>query len=409
MEAQIDRLQKDLEVINSFTAPGGQGITRLTFSNEYMGALSYVIKELEKIGASVSFCRGGNVRGRLSGGQKNKPAVMMGSHIDTVLQGGRYDGVVGVIGALEAARVIAEKKIDHRHPIDVVVFPEEEGSRFGSVLTGSRAWAGKLNLANLTQLKDRDGVSYVNALERTGMSIGDDSILEEAQLKAMLELHIEQSVVLERQGLQIGVVEAIAGIKQFLVTIEGVANHAGATPMNYRMDALQGAARVISAVEEIAAKRSGGNTVATVGIVQCTPGQANVIPGKVQFTVDVRDPDSSILDDTVKKVKTALEKTCKDRGLRYHTSPRSDTPPIRLSEKIAGRIENIARMKNIPCLRMISGAVHDSSVLAEMTEVGMIFVPSRDGRSHCPEESSDVRDIKVGTDILLAAVVELAQ
>jgi allantoate deiminase len=408
VEVQIDRMKQDLEVVNSFTAPHGPGITRFTFSKEYMGALSYLKKELAKIGAEVSFCRAGNLRGRLAGREEGKPAVMVGSHIDTVLEGGRFDGLVGVVAALEAARVISEQKVPHQHPIDVVIFTEEEGSRFGSVLTGSRAWVGKLSLENLRQLKDSDGMNYLDALEQTGILIEDDSVLQAEQVKAMLELHIEQSVVLERKGLQIGAVETIAGIKQFWVTIEGVANHAGATPMNYRMDALQGAARIISSVEEIAKEARSRDTVATVGFVHCTPGQANVIPGKVQFTLDIRDPEPPALNDTVREIKAVIEKICTDRALHYEIKPRSDTPPVHLSEKMVALIERVAKTRNIPFLKMISGAVHDSSVLAELTEVGMIFVPSHEGRSHCPEENTEWRDIQAGADILLASVAELA-
>lgn len=352
--------------------------------------------------------RAGNVRGRLAGSEKGKPAVMAGSHIDTVWEGGRFDGLVGVVAALEAARVIQEQKWSHRHPIDVVIFAEEEGSRFGLVLAGSRAWVGKIGPENLSQMKDRDGISYLAALKKAGIIIEDDSILQAEQVKAMLELHIEQSVVLERQGLQIGVVEAIAGIKQFLVTLQGVANHAGATPMGYRYDALQGAVRVISAVEEIAKESRSKDTVATVGIIHSFPGQANVIPGNVQFTVDIRDPDLSVLDETVEKTKEIIEKICKARSLTYEITLRSNTPPILLPKNMASLIERMAKKNNIPFAKMVSGAVHDSSTLAELTEVGMIFVPSREGRSHCPEESTDLRDIKAGADMLLAALVELA-
>ena len=408
MEVKIDRIKKDLEVMNSFSASHGPGITRFTFSKEYMEAISYIKNELEKVGAAVSFCRAGNVRGRLAGSEKGKPAVMAGSHIDTVWEGGRFDGLVGVVAALEAARVIQEEKLPHRHPIDVVIFAEEEGSRFGSVLAGSRAWVGKLGPENLSQMKDRDGISYLAALKKVAIIIEDDSILKADQVKAMLELHIEQSVVLERQGLQIGVVEAIAGIKQFLVTLQGIANHAGATPMGYRYDALQGAVRVISAVEEIAKESPSKDTVATVGIIHSFPGQANVIPGNVQFTVDIRDPDLSVLDETVEKTKEIIEKICKARSLSYEIKLRSNTPPILLPKNMASLIERMAKKNNIPFAKMVSGAVHDSSTLAELTEVGMIFVPSREGRSHCPEESTDLRDIKAGADLLLAALVELA-
>jgi allantoate deiminase len=408
MEVQIDRIRRDLETLNSYNATPGKGVTRLTFSEEYERARTYLIQELRKIGARVTICRAGNLRGRLEGVDEGKPAVMIGSHIDTVLHGGKFDGSVGVVSALEAARVVVEKNIVHRHPIDVVVFAEEEGSRFGSVLTGSRAWAGKLDLKDLRGLKDKDGLSYPDAMERAGVVPEDDSILMGEKIKAMLELHIEQSVVLENKRLQIGIVEAIAGIKQFLVTLQGVANHAGGTPMSLRFDALQGGARIISAVEEIATTQAGKNTVATVGFINCEPGQANVIPGQVQMTLDIRDTESRILHATSEKILEVANKICQDRGLTSEVEERSDTPPIVLSQKILRLIEKLAEKRKTGFLRMFSGALHDSSILAEITDVGMIFVPSKGGRSHCPEESTDLGDITVGADILVESLIEVS-
>jgi allantoate deiminase len=254
-----------------------------------MRARAYVAEELNKIGARVATTAGGNLCGRLDGSAPGLPSVMTGSHIDSVLHGGRFDGVAGVVAALEAARVLAEDGIPHRHPVDVVVFAEEEGSRFGSVMIGSRTWVGKLSPDDLQHLKDCDGISYAAAMQQAGLIPGDPSLLKPGMVKAMIELHIEQSLVLESRGVSIGVVEGINGIKQFVVTLTGVSNHAGATPMGLRRDALQGAARVIATVEEIAVDELGGNTVATVGMLTCEPGQANVIPGRVHFTIDIRD------------------------------------------------------------------------------------------------------------------------
>lgn len=409
MEIRIDRIEKDLEAINSFTATPGKGITRFTFSQEYMRARDYVITELTRIGARVSTTVGGNLRGRLEGSEKGHPPVMAGSHIDSVFQGGRFDGVAGVVCALEAARVIAENKVAHRYPFDVVVFAEEEGSRFGSVMVGSRAWIGKLSNDDLLRLKDRDGISYVEAMESTGLIIDDPNILRASDVMAMIELHIEQSLVLESKGIRIGVVEGINGIKQFMVTLDGVANHAGATPMGLRNDALQGAARIIMEVERIAIHEMGENTVATVGYVNCEPGQANVIPGKVQFTVDIRDLDKKRLGEAAKRVTAQIEKICGDRGLAFDVTPRSDTPPVRLSEKIIRLIEEAARGINVQFLRMPSGALHDSSILPEITEVGMIFVPSKEGRSHCPQESTELNDLAAGAQVLLGATLKLIQ
>jgi hydantoinase/carbamoylase family amidase len=333
---------------------------------------------------------------------------MTGSHIDSVLHGGRFDGVAGVVTALEAARVLAEEKLPHRHPVDVVVFAEEEGARFGSVMIGSRAWVGKLAPEDLHRLRDKDGVSYATAMANAGLAPEDTTLLKPGMVKAMIELHIEQSLVLESKGISIGVVEGINGIKQFVVTLTGVSNHAGATPMGLRQDALQGAVRVIAAVEEIAVGEMGGNIVATVGMLTCEPGQANVIPGRVHFTIDIRDLDSERIDQAARRIMSVIQGTCQARGLAFDIQPRSDTPPVRLSEEVAQLIEATAREKGIKTLRMPSGALHDSSILPEVTEVGMIFVPSKAGRSHCPEEETDLGDIRTGAELLLSAVAKLA-
>lgn len=408
MKVQTDRIARDIEIINSFTSTPGKGVTRFTFSEPYMQARAYVTEELQKIGARVATTAGGNLCGRLEGSTTGLPSVMTGSHIDSVLHGGRFDGVAGVVAALEVARVMTEEKRLHRHPVDVVVFAEEEGSRFGSVMIGSRAWVGKLAPEGLHRLRDKDGISYAAAMANAGLVPEDTTLLKPGMVKAMIELHIEQSLVLESKAISIGVVEGINGIKQFVVTLTGVPNHAGATPMGLRHDALQGAARVIAAVEEIAVSELGGATVATVGMLTCEPGQANVIPGKVQFTLDIRDLDSGRIDQAARRIMSVIQTTCQARGLVFDIQPRSDTSPVRLSIEVVKLIEATARAKGVKTLRMPSGALHDSSILPEVTEVGMIFVPSKAGRSHCPEEDTDLQDIRAGAELLLGVVAQLA-
>jgi allantoate deiminase len=408
MGIRIERIARDLDILNSFTATPGKGITRFTFSEPYMQARSYVSEELIKTGARVSTTVGGNLCGRLEGSIRGNPSVMTGSHLDSVFQGGRFDGAAGVMAGLEVARVMAEEKTPHRHPIDVVVFAEEEGSRFGSVMIGSRAWIGRLSSDDLHRFKDPDGISYAAAMENAGLNPGDSPFLGPGMVKAMIELHIEQSLVLESKGLPIGVVEGINGIKQFLVTLTGVPNHAGATPMGLRHDALQGAVRAIAAVEETAVREMGGQTVATVGMLTCDPGQANVIPGRVQFTLDIRDLDPERIDQAVQRILSVIRAICRARGLALDIKPRSDTPPVRLSMELVRLIEETAQEKQVRTLRMASGALHDSSILPEVTEVGMIFVPSKAGRSHCPEEETDLGDLRTGAELLLGAVIKLA-
>ena len=403
-----DRIQKDLDAINAFNGTPGKAVTRLTFSKEYLGALYYVVEELRRIGVEYFFSPGGNLLGRMAGSETSGPRVMMGSHLDSVEQGGRFDGTAGVVAALEAARAIREEGLPHRLPIDLVVFAEEEGGRFGWGLLGSSAWSGKITPSQLARIKDRDGVGYLEAMERAGIKIRGSSTLTPDSLKAMLELHIEQGGVLERQNASIGVVEAIVGIKQMIVTIEGSADHAGTTPMNLRQDAMQGAARIIAAVETVARQEAEGG-VATVGQVFCEPGQANVIPGLVRFSVDVRHRDESRLKAMASAVAHLAENQSKARNLRCRIEVKAEAEPVMMSPVICDLIEKIAREKGVEPVRMASGAGHDTGIIAKICNAGMIFVPSQAGRSHCAEEFTRVEDIALGAEILMETVLELAK
>jgi allantoate deiminase len=297
MRIRKERIQKDLEALSAFSRTPGKGVTRFTFSKEHQAALSYVVEELDRIGVKCSFTPGGNLRGRLAGSDPTGPSVLMGSHLDSVAHGGHFDGAAGVAAALEAARVIEEAGLAHRLPVDVVAFAEEEGGRFGWGLLGSSTWSGKVTAAQLAQIKDREGAGFLESMEGAGIRVTDSSTLTPDSLKAMVELHIEQGRILESRGAAIGIVEAIVGLKQLIVTIEGSADHAGTTPMDFRRDALQGAARIIAAIETVG-RQEGEGAVATVGQVFCEPGQANVVPGAVRFSVDVRHKDPSRLKES---------------------------------------------------------------------------------------------------------------
>jgi len=408
MRTRKDRIQKDLEAINAFNASPGKGVTRYTFSREYQGALTYVVEELRRIGVNCSFVLGGNLLGRLAGSESSGPSVMMGSHLDTVAQGGRFDGSAGVVAALEAARAVREEDLPHRLPIDLVVFAEEEGSRFGWGLLGSSTWSGRITPGQLAQIKDREGVSYLEAMESAGIKVRDSSILSPSSLKAMLELHIEQGSILETRNSRIGVVEAIVGIKQMIVTIEGSAGHAGTTPMDLRRDAMQGAARIIAAVETVA-RQEGEGGVATVGQIFCEPGQANVIPGVVRFSVDVRHSDESRLKAMAAGVAYMAENVSKSRDLRCRIEVKAEAEPVKMNPEICNLIEKVAREKEVEPVRFASGAGHDTGIIATISDAGMIFVPSQAGRSHCAEEYTKVEDIALGAEILLDTVLELAK
>ena len=362
-----------------------------------------------KIGAEVSICRAGCIRGRLPGSDPRKPAVMTGSHIDTVINGGQFDGQVGTVSALEAARVIVANNVPHSHPIDVVVFTEEEGARFRMPLAGSSAWSGNLAVEKVYQATDQEGVTFAQAMAQAGLRPDDDSPLKPGEIKNMIEIHIEQSVVLDREGVSVGVVESIAGLKWFHVTIEGVADHAGGTPMNYRHDALQGAVRIIAAVEEIAANKMGPQTVGTVGFIKLEPGSTNVIPGKAEFTLDLRDAEAENIEVMPRKIEEVIKEVCLNRGLAYRMEPQIAVPPVKIDPDLVDMLKAKAKDRGIDALGMMSGALHDSCKLVDLTTVGMLFVPSKDGLSHCPEEWTDLKDIENGANILLDAIIELSR
>jgi allantoate deiminase len=366
-----------------------------------------VIDELKLIGADIYIGPAGNVRGRLDGSDDRGPAVMMGSHLDTVAHGGQFDGVVGVVTALETARAIAEDSIKHRLPVDVVIFAEEEGSRFSRGLLGSSIWTGQMSPDLLAAVKDDRNISYLEAMTQAGMHVDDDRTLKSSDIKAMLEVHIEQGAVLEKRRHRIGLVEAIAGIRQLDITIKGKADHAGTTPMGERSDALQAAARIIIAIDEIAGN-SGPHGVATVGRITCIPAQVNVIPGRARFSVDVRNSDRELLESAVDDITRAVTDICRGRQLDFDIDRLAEAEPVALSANIVELMEKKALRRNTTSYKLISGAGHDTALVAGLAEAGMIFVPSRDGRSHCPQEFTRIEDIVLGCEILLDTVVELA-
>jgi hydantoinase/carbamoylase family amidase len=405
LTVNIDRLWQDIEMLATFSA-GGDGVNRLTFSGEDRAARAYLQAQMTSAGLEVVEIPPGVMLGRYCPASSSGPAVMSGSHIDAVPSAGRFDGIVGVVGALEVARVLAENHVALKHPYEVVVYPEEEGTRFGAVLTGSKAWVGDLRRQQLADMIDRDGTSYLDAMEAYGLKAADleRQRFQPGRAKAVLELHIEQSVVLEECGVQIGVVTTITGIRGFEVTLRGVANHAGATPMDRRQDALAGAAEIVLALECLA-PALGPHTVCTVGQILCSPGARNVIPGEVRFSIDFRDIEG--LDAKWAKVEPQIRALASARRLAMDLHQTSSSEPVALSSAIQDVLEHACDRRGLSSMRMPSGAVHDAQVMARLADTGMIFIPSRGGRSHCSEEYSEPAQVEHGANVLLDAVMAL--
>ncbi len=406
----MDRIKKDIEMVTSFNRTPGNGCTRFSYSEEDRLARNYLVEEMKKLSMDVSIDGVGNIRGKYNPMNSKESSIMMGSHIDTVLHGGKFDGLAGVVTAIEVVRVIKENNVEINRPIEIIIWAEEEGSNSGITMLGSKALIGKYKPNDLKDIKDLTGNSMYDLIKNFGLEVDKvgTQVLKEDEVKYLIELHIEQGGVLDSENLPVGVVKAIAGMRTYKVTLEGIPNHAGSTPMHLRNDALVGASHIIGYME-IAAKEKGlPTTVATVGKISCEPNVPNVISGKVEFYVDIRDVEEGkrlVSEEMIKKV----EEVAKEYGLKYDIQLLGESPAVKLSEEVINSIEEAVKLKGYPYKVMNSGAVHDSAMLSEITKVGMIFVPSKDGRSHCPEESTRFEDIKLGCDVLLEAAIKLAR
>lgn len=410
METSLERIKEDIKKISQFNATPGNGITRFTYSAEDKQAREYLIEQFNQIGLKVKVDSVGNIRARLEGFNPNLPVVMSGSHIDTVLHGGKFDGMVGVVGALEVVRTLSESNIKTKHSIEVVIFAEEEGSNFSSSMAGSKIMIGKYGVDDIKSIKNDKGISMYDMAKNFGLDPDKaaNDVIKPGDVKAMIELHVEQGGVLDNEKIPVGVVEAIAGSKWFKIEFEGLPNHAGATPMHLRQDPMVAAAKIIDEVEKITKQKAFPTTVGTVGKIICQPNIPNCIPEKVMFTLDVRDVNEEGIEIVVNEVKTLMEEVAAKNNVKMSIELMGESDAIKLSKHVVNLIEKNAIELGIDYKRMNSGAVHDSSLLAGVTNVGMIFVPSINGRSHVPEENTKFEDIKIGCDLLLKSLVDLA-
>jgi len=404
-----DRVWRRLQELAAHTATPGSGVTRLSFTAEDMRARRQVVAWMRASGLEVGGDEWGNFYGMLRAG-KGDGAVMVGSHIDSVPGGGAFDGVLGVVAGLECLDARRHDPAKLRRSLVLAVFAEEEGARFGEVLAGSRAAVDAAAREKVLNAKDASGCTYREAAEAArrelGLPVASGFDLD---VHAMLELHIEQGAVLEQAGVELGVVTAIAGIRQYWVRLSGLANHAGATPMSMRMDALAAAAEVVAGVEDLPGGPGSPDTVATVGQLVVSPNAANVIPGEVRFTIDLRDPDREALARCAAALHRLVQEVAGRRGLHCSIADRSAWEPVRCHPALVERLERVCREAGISHRRIFSGAVHDAGVVAQLAPMGMLFVPSAAGRSHCPEEWTGPEAVGKGTRILCTVLADLAR
>lgn len=397
---QRERLVKDFDAMAQLTAPG-EGINRLAFTDADWAGRQYIIDRMTDAGLSVEIDDFGNVIGYKIGKKPDLPVVMVGSHTDSVPNGGNYDGVVGVLSAIEVIRSMTDDGYEHDHTIAVVSFMCEESGRFGNATLGSKAMRGELRLQDLYRLVDKQGISLYEALK--GRNLNPDGIEEMAYkrpVKSFTEIHIEQGKVLEHEQKTIGIVTGIAAPERFYVTIRGNADHSGATPMNLRHDALCGASKIILGIEEIASMQEEPPVVGTVGVVEVTPGAMNVIPGAVKLGVDIRSISEVARNSVVTLVKEFIDITAEKRGLSYTIETIAQDHPVEMHPAMIREIEEAVKSVGVEYMTMPSGAGHDAMHWAEAVPTGMIFIPCRDGISHNPAEFTEMDDIVTGAEVL---------
>ena len=397
MAIQQDRIEADIVAIGAITQTPGNGATRPTFSAEWGRARDYVIEQASAAGCEVEVDAFGNVHARQAALGWETPAWLCGSHIDTVPQGGDYDGVAGVVTALELLRSADEDGITV--PVELVIFAEEEGPTFGLGMLGSRALVGELNEVKLRSLKNADGKNYLEAGEPFGVDANgfERDRFEVKAYLGLIELHIEQGPAMWQEDVRLSIVHAIAGRLQYKAKFIGQPNHAGSTPMKYRRDALVAATPFISAVHELA-EELGPPTVATVGRIECEPNAVNVIPGIVRLTVDVRSPSATTLEECDRRLRAFFTT---DRGGEFTFSNTEDQPPVPMSPTLVEALKRSAAvvgLGEVPAA--VSGALHDSAIFAPHLPTVMLFVPSKGGISHNPAEFSRVEDIAAGVRVI---------
>lgn len=410
MLTKTERIQKDIETLAKFSCVEGIGCTRYTYTKEFRQAADYIISEMQGAGLTVREDPIGIIIGRLEGKDPNAPVIMTGSHFDTVKTGGRFDGPAGVTAALETARVLHDEGFVPECPIEFVALPEEEGARFGGGLFGSRAICGQLKENELETYKDWDGVSIADAMRGYGL---DPAKAHEAQRKPgdiglFLELHIEQGPILENNKIDVGIVDAIVGLKTLVVTVKGRSDHAGTTPINMRADTMLATARAIAAGTDKALELNDG-TVFTVGRVETVPGGFNIVAKETKFSIDCRSRGLESVDTVLAAVRESLEKSVAENpGLSFEMFESLRANPVPMKPEVKALLEEKANECGISTMQMLSGAGHDAMIMGSLCDVAMVFVPSKDGRSHVPEEWTDYEDLRNGVELVCRAIKDLA-
>jgi beta-ureidopropionase / N-carbamoyl-L-amino-acid hydrolase len=399
-----ERLLAWLQALGAVGGLPGGGVCRLALTDADKLGRDWTVARMRELDMAVTVDAIGNVVG-VYPGLEDRPPVMTGSHIDTVRTGGLYDGNYGVLAGLEVVATLRESGQRTRRPLAVAFFTNEEGARFAPDMMGSLVFQGGLALDEALATRGIDGATVGEELRRIGYA--GDAPVGRAQVDSFVELHIEQGPVLDREGVQIGVVEGVQGISWTEFTLHGVSNHAGTTPMNMRSDAGYVAARVTTFARELT-RRLGGNQIATVGAITLAPNLVNVIANKALFTVDLRNTDGAVLQAAEQELWEFAERAAAEEGVQCERRMLARFDPVQFDPAVMARVEQAAIAQGLSHRRMPSGAGHDAQMLARMCPTGMIFVPSVKGLSHNVREHTEPADLVAGANVLLQVLTGLA-
>jgi ureidoglycolate amidohydrolase len=409
LKINIAQLQREIDKLALISENPPPVVTRVLFSESDLRGRAFVKNLCREAGLLLREDAVGNIFARWEGSEKNLPAVATGSHIDAIPNAGKYDGVVGVLGAIEAIRALKKSGFRPRRSIELIIFTSEEPTRFGIGCLGSRLLGGVLSPEKAARLKDRDGKNLEFWRKRGGCKGKLDSVkLPKNFYSAFVELHIEQGPILEKEKKSIGIVEKIAAPSTLRIQLTGVGGHAGATLMPGRRDALLAGAEIALAVEQ-AAKTSGSpDTVGTTGIFRIEPGAVNSVPCRAHLEIDLRDTRVPTRDAALKQIEKAARAICKRRGIKLEMERLNVDPPAICDGVLVKTVSEICRAQKISCKKLVSRAYHDSLFMAQVCPTTMIFIPCFKGYSHRPDEFSSPEQIKNGVRVLAETLAILA-
>ena len=411
MKLEIDQqgLNAEIEALAAISDAKPPAVTRIVFSPTDLKARAWMIMRCEEAGLAVRQDAIGNIFARWNGADPAIPAVGTGSHIDAIPNAGKYDGVVGVLGGLEAIRALQRSGFRPKNSIELLVFATEEPTRFGIGCLGSRLLSGTLSADAAAKLKDRDGETVDEVRRRSGFN-GDlqDVKLPKSYYKAFVELHIEQGPLLEKAKTSLGIVKSIAAPASLRISIEGSGGHAGGVLMPDRKDALCAAAELILAIENAARATGAPDTVATVGVCEVFPGAVNSIPSRVGITVDIRDTNLARRDGAMQAIERASQQIAAKRHVSIQSELLNADAPADCAPEVRGALADSCREHGFPFLEMVSRAYHDSLFISRIAPTGMLFIPCRNGYSHRPDEYASPEDIARGALVLAESLANLA-